>query len=139
MAGLRNPARRRYVLRVAIATAAYLVTLAVAVRFVGRDEVTGPLAWLLALLPGLSVTGFFWAIARLLIEEKDEYLRVLLVRQILIATGFALSVATAWGFLEDFRLVPHVDAYAIAMLWFFGLGVGALVNRLTLGTAGGCA
>jgi hypothetical protein len=139
MAKRMNPAQRRYVLRVAVATAAYLVTLAAAVRFVGGGAVTGPLAYLLGLLPGLSVAGFFWAIGRLLVEEKDEYLRMLLVRQILVATAFALSIATAWGFLEDFRLVPHIDAYAIAMLWFFGLGLGALVNRLTLGDAGGCA
>ncbi|MDB5693712.1 MAG: hypothetical protein JWO81_2775 [Alphaproteobacteria bacterium] len=138
--GPRNPAQRRYVLRVAIATAAYLITLAAAVRLVGRGEVTGPLAWLLALLPGLSVAGFFWAIGRLLIEEKDEYLRMLLVRQVLVATAFALSITSVWGFLENFRLVDHVDAYWVAILWFFGLGVGAFVNRLTLGTAGGgCA
>src|SRR4051812_46433298 len=139
MPWLRNPAQRRYVLRVAVVTAAYLVTLFLAVRFVGRGEVTGPLAWLLALLPGLSVAGFFWAIGRLLIEEKDEYLRMLLVRQVLVATAFCLSLTTAWGFLENFGLVQHVDAYWVAILWFLGLGVGALVNRLTLGDAGGCA
>src|SRR3954471_12929511 len=139
MAGLRNQAERRYVLRVAVATAGYLGALFVAGRVRGRGEVTGPLAWVLALLPGLSVAGFFWAIGRLLIEEKDEYLRMLLVRQVLVATAFCLSLTTAWGFLENFGLVHHVDAYWVAILWFFGLGVGALVNRLTLGDAGGCA
>jgi hypothetical protein len=136
--GMRNPAQRRYVLRVAVAMAAYLVTLALAVRFVG-SVVTGPLAYLLALLPGLSVAGVFWAVARLLIEEQDEYLRMLLVRQTLIATGLTLGLATVWGFLENFRLVPHVDAFYIAILWFAGLGVGAVYNRLTLGGGGGCA
>lgn len=127
-----NPAQRRYVLRIAAAMAAYLVTLSAALRFVGGGAVTGPLAFLLALLPGISVAGIFWAVGRLLVEERDEYLRMLLVRQTLVATGFTLSVATMWGFLENFRLVPHVDAFYIAVLWFLGLGVGSCYNMLSL-------
>ena len=127
MSNYRSPAMRRYILRLAVATAAYLVTLAIAVRFVG--VVDGPLAYLLALLPGVSVAGMFWAIGRLLEEEQDEYQRMLLVRQSLVATGFTLSVVTIWGFLENFDLVQHVDAFFIAVLWFFGLGLGAIANK----------
>jgi hypothetical protein len=128
MSNYRSPAMRRYILRLAVATAAYLVTLAIAVRFVG--VVAGPLAYLLALLPGVSVAGMFWAIGRLLEEEQDEYQRMLLVRQSLVATGFTLSVVTIWGFLENFDLVQHVDAFFIAVLWFFGLGIGAIANKV---------
>jgi len=118
--------------------ASYLLTLSIALHYVGNGHVTGPLAYLLALLPGLSVIGVFWAVGRLLVEEQDEFQRMLLVRQSLVATAFALSIATVWGFLEAVGLVPHVDAYFIAILWFAGLGVGSLVNWLTLGTTGGC-
>lgn len=137
MARSNSPAQRRYLLRVSIAMAAYIVTLSLALRLVGTHSVTGPLAYLLALLPGLSVAGVFWAIGRLLVEEKDEYVRMLLVRQALVATAFTLSVSTMWGFLENFELVPHVDAFYIAVLWFGGLGLGSLYNRLTL-RDGGC-
>lgn len=130
MALPRRPAQRRYVLRIAASMAAYLVTLAAAVRLVGGGLVTGPPAYVLALLPGIAVAGVFWAIGRLLIEEQDEYLRMLLVRQTLVATGFTLSLVTAWGFLENFELVPHVDAFYVAVLWFAGLGVGSCVNWL---------
>ena len=132
-----RPAQRRYVLRIAISMAFYLVFLTVALRFVGSGRVTGPLAYLLGALPGVAVIGVFWAIGRLLVEETDEYQRMLLVRQTLVATAFSLSIATVWGFLENVGLVPHVDAFYIAILWFAGLGVGGLVNRLTLGD-GGC-
>jgi hypothetical protein len=128
----RNPAQRRYVLRIAIFTAAYLVTLTAAIHYVRDGSVTGPLAYVLGVLPGLSVAGFFWAIARLIVEEKDEYLRMLLVRQALVATGFTLTLVTIWGFLENLGLVPHVDAFYVAILWFFGLGIGSLWNRLSL-------
>jgi hypothetical protein len=133
-----NPPQKRYVRRVFVSMACYLLFLAIALRFVGGGHVTGPIAYLLALLPGLSVIGVFWAVGRLLVEEQDEFQRVLLVRQSLVATAFALSIATVWGFLEAVGLVPHVDAYFIAILWFAGLGVGSLVNWLTLGTTGGC-
>jgi hypothetical protein len=126
-------AQKRYLLRLAAAMTAYVVTLAVALRFVGSGSVTGPLAYVLAVLPGLSVAGVFWAVGRLLVEERDEYLRMLLVRQSLVATGFTLTIATIWGFLENFRLVSHVDAFYIAVLWFIGLGVGSVFNWLTLG------
>ena len=139
MTSASRSAHRRYVLRIAVATAAYLVTLALALRVVGGGLVDGPAAYVLAILPGLSIVGIFWAFARLLIEETDEYRRMLLVGQSLMATAFTLSVATVWGFLENFDLVEHVDGFYIAVLWFVGLGVGSLYNRLTLGDdAGGC-
>jgi len=75
----------------------------------------------------------FWAIGHLLVEETDEYLRTLLVRQMLIATGLTMVVATIYGFLENYGLVPHVDAFYLTILFFAGLGIGAVVNRLTVG------
>lgn len=134
--GTKNPAMRRYLRRLAISMTLYLVFLFLALRFV--NAVSGPLAYLLGALPGIAVLGVFWAIGRLLVEETDEYLRMLLVRQTLVATAFALSIATVWGFLENVRLVPHVDAFYITVLWFAGLGVGSLVNYLTLGDSGDC-
>jgi hypothetical protein len=61
---------------------------------------------------------------------------MLLVRRMLWATGFALSVATVWGFLERFGLASHFDAYAVMILWFFGLGLGACIEWLILGSSG---
>ena len=74
--------------------------------------------------------GIFVAIGRYLVEEQDEYLRVLMVRQTLWASGFALSIATIWGFLESFELVGHVESFYVAVLWFGGLGLGACANKL---------
>ena len=133
-----NAPAKRYLQRLAISMALYMATLFAAVHFVGKQIVTGPAAYLLAILPGICVCGIFWAVGRLIIEQDDEYQRMLLVRQTLFATAFALSLATIWGFLESVGLVPHIDAYFIAILWFAGLGVGAIVNRLTLGDDGGC-
>lgn len=132
-----SPVYRRYVVRIGVATGAYIASLFVAIRYVRDAQMTGPLAYLLGALPGLAVIAMFWAIGRLLVETTDEYRRMLMTRQILVACGFALSVTTVWGFLENAGLVAHVDGFYVAILFFFGLAVGQLFNRLTLGDGGG--
>lgn len=129
--GAHNPAHRRYVMRVAGFMIAYLLTLLLAKWMVKRDLADGALLWALAMLPTLPIIGVFWAVGRLLVEESDEYLRARLVRQCLFATAFTLVIATMWGFLENFGLVEHVDAYVTAFLWFVGLGLAALADHLT--------
>jgi hypothetical protein len=99
---------------------------------------SGGLAYLAAVLPALAIIGIFGAMGRYLVEEQDEYVRMLLVRQSLWASAFALSIATVWGFLESFGLAGHVEAFYIAVVWFFGLGLGSIYNRLTLGSGSGC-
>lgn len=134
----RSPARRRYIQRIAAAMSVYLVSLFAAEYLISRELVDGPLMWGLAIIPGLAIVGAFYAIAMLILEQTDEFIRMLVVRQTLIATGFSLSIATVWGFLENFELVPHVDSWVVAMLWFLGFGLGGFVNKRTMGAWGEC-
>jgi drug/metabolite transporter (DMT)-like permease len=126
----RNPAQRRYNRRVLGLSLAYAAAL-IGVSLVFRDSgPSGPVAWALALLPALPLVGIFIAMGRYLVEEKDEYLRSVVTRQSLIASGFMLIVTTCWGFLQSFGQLPHADFYWAAILWFGGLGLGSCVNRL---------
>ncbi|HEV2651327.1 MAG TPA: hypothetical protein VGU69_08715 [Rhizomicrobium sp.] len=129
----KNPAIRRYNSRVVLFSLAYAAFLLAATYGFKHQLLNGPLAYLAASLPAFAIIGIFVSIGRYLIEEQDEYLRMLMVRQTLWASGFSLSLATLWGFLESFELVGHVEAYNVAILWFGGLGLGALANRLTIG------
>lgn len=139
MARYKSPAMRRYVIRIAVLMSFYLVSLLGAVYAFRHQLVSGPAAYPLAILPALPIIGVFWAVMRLLIEEPDEFVRMLQVRQALVATGFCLTVTTIWEFLQNFDLVaPGNRGFGAAFFWFMGLGVGALYNRLTVGTAGGC-
>src|SRR5882757_6808419 len=116
----------------------YAAFLLVAVYAFKHHLLNGPVAYLAAVLPALPIIGIFGAIGRYLLEEQDEYVRMLMVRQTLWASGFALSAATIWGFLESFELVSHIESYWVASLWFGGLGLGAVMNRLTLDTSVRC-
>ncbi len=133
-----NPATKRYNRRVIGMSLLYAAFILMAVYSFKHQLLHGPVAYVAAILPALPVIGIFGAMGRYLIEEQDEYVRMLMVRQSLWASGFALSVATIWGFLESFDLVGHVAAYNIAIVWFLGLGVGSIMNKLTLGAAVKC-
>lgn len=129
---------KRYNHRLIWLSLAYAVFLIVAVYGFKHQLVPGAVRYFVAILPALPVIGIFGAIGRYLIEEEDEYVRMLMVRQVLWASAFSLSMATVWGFLDNFRLVGHADGYWVMVAWFFGLALGGLYNKLTLGDTGGC-
>lgn len=128
-----SPAQKRYTRTILILSVAYALLLFATVYLLSRHLVSGPAAYVVGIMPALPVTGFFLAMGRYLIDETDEYLRVMQVRQLLIATGVMLGASTIWGFLEGFDLVPHIVAYAWPIVWFAGLGFGACVNKVMAG------
>ena len=100
---LKNPAIRRYNRRVIILSLIYAIVLLAAVYAFKHHLLSGPVAYAVAILPALPIIGIFAAIGLYLVEETDEYVRMWMVRQSLWASGFALSIATIWGFLESFE------------------------------------
>lgn len=136
---MRSPAAKNYNVRVIWLTALYGVFLIGAVYGFKHHLLNGITGYVAAILPALPIIGIFAAMGRYLVEEQDEYIRSLMVRQTLWASAFTLSIATVWGFLESFELVGHVDSYMIAVVWFFGQGMGSVVSRLTGREAAHCA
>ena len=130
----QSPAQRVYNRRVLVFCTAYAFALFGGVGyFRNHPGAHGLTAYVAATVPALAIIGVFFAIGRYLVEERDEYLRMLMVRQTLVATAFALSLATLWGFLTSFDLAPRIDSYYVAVVWFAGLGIGSCVNRFWAG------
>ena len=123
-----TPAVRRYTRRVLALSVIYALVLMGAVWLFKHRPPAGALGWVVAVAPALPIVGIFAAIGRYLVEETDEYLRMQVARQSLVATGVAVSLATIWGFLEDFGFVPHIPAFYVAVVWFAGLGLGGCLN-----------
>lgn len=140
MAMYKSSATRRYLTRMVVLMSVY-VALIFAVGWTFRHaSLSGVPAYALAIAPALPIIGVFWAVMRLLVEESDEFIRMLQVRQCLFATGFCLTVMTIWEFLQNYDLVPQGNGgFDAAFFWFIGLGLGAFYNRITMGTAGNCA
>ena len=101
--GRCNPAWKRYNIRVVWLSLLYSIFLIAAVYAFKRDMLTGVGAYVAAILPAIPVIGIFAAIGRYLVEEQDEYVRMLMVRQTLWASGFALSVVDHLGLPREFR------------------------------------
>lgn len=125
-----SAANRAYVRRFFPMMGLYIVCLFAANWLHDRIAPAGPIAVALAILPALPLIGVVWVLGRLVVEETDEYLRSLIVRQFMIATGFMLSVTSIWGFLDAFEEVPHVPMYWAFIIWCVGLGVGGVVNEM---------
>ena len=133
----RNPAARRYRVRSVAGALVYLAANALATWLIPdhAPPTAGPIA--LSIAAGAGVLAWIWATARFLIEIDDEYQRVLQVRAILVATGLTLAVTSAWRMVELFTTAPRLSVFFVFPIWCLGLLVGSLVNKLTLGDAGG--
>ncbi len=140
MAMYKSPATRRYLIRMIVLMSIYVVLIFTAGWTFRHTEIAGVPAYALAIAPALPIIGVFWAVMRLLVEEPDEFIRMLQVRQSLFATGFCLTVMTIWEFLQNYDLVaPGNGGFGAAFFWFIGLGLGAIYNKITMGTIGSCA
>lgn len=113
----KNAATRRYLYRFLATMSLYVVFLVGAVWAFPRYHPTGALAYLLAILPALPIIGGIVVVGLYLAEEKDEFQRALLVQSMIWGIGATLSLTTAWGFLEVFQLVPHIELYLVFPLF----------------------
>ena len=131
-------AQRRYVIRLLSVMAVYVASIFAGVTLKAQGMLTRETTIIVALIPGLCIVLVFWAMGRLIVELKDEFMRMLIVRQVLIATAFAFSLAAIHGFLSSFDVIEKVDAFYWPVTFFFGLFIGMVANRLKFGTWGEC-
>ena len=117
-----STAMGRYNRRMMAAGAFYVVGLFAAIWAHDTLNLSGAAAFGAAFLPSIGVLWMVWAMGRLLAEEQDEYLRDRLVRASLFGLGTLLTLATVWGFFEQFDLVPHVPTWAAVPIFALGLG-----------------
>lgn len=117
--GEASPALARYDRRVMIAVLVYIACMIGAANLGKAIGHGSALLWPVALLPALPIVAVVWAMGRYLAEETDEYLRHQAIISALIGLAGILVLATVWGFLEIFGLVPHgggwwaVPAFAV--------------------------
>lgn len=134
-----SPALRRYLLRLSALFAIFFVCIFAAGLIFSIYHPGINAAYALAILPALVLIGTVWANFRLIVEETDEYLRLLDVKGNLFATGFCLTVMTAWEFLQNYGLVSNDrHGFGTATVWLIGLVFGSIYFRLIKGE-GRCA
>jgi hypothetical protein len=125
-----TPAGHRYLKRFVPTMTAYVIALGASNRIAEAVQPEGLALVALSFLPALPIIGVIFVIGLYLAEEKDEYLRQRIVVSMLVGLGVMLSVTTAWGFLEESGVVPHVPAYFAFILWCAGWGAAQCVLTL---------
>ncbi len=113
----------RYTKRIGISSALYVLGLGIAITIDRRMELSTALAFAIAMLPVLPIFGTIWSMGRYLVEEKDEYLRHRAAMASLAGLGLLLGVASFWGFLETFGIVPHAEGWWAVPIWAVGMGL----------------
>lgn len=121
-----RPVTVRYNRRILSASMGYVLGLGIALAIWTSYEPSGPVAVAIALLPTIPTFAMIWAMGRYLVEETDEYLRYRMVRAAIMSLGMVLAIGIFWGFLETFRLVPHIWAWWVLPVWAVGLGLAQL-------------
>jgi hypothetical protein len=116
-------AGRRYVYRLAPTMVIYLVFLFIAQWSFHHLHPTGPIVYVLAVLPALPLIGSIAIVGLYIAEESDEFERSILVQSMLWGFGGALAVSTIWGFLEDFANAPHVSTFYVYVFFWIFMGI----------------
>ena len=114
-------AHRRYLLRTLAFMAGYVAINggAIAGAF---DDIRGPGAWALGLAVAAPVAGQIWATLALM-RDSDEFVRALTAKRFILASGLAMAIFSAWGFVESYTHAPHVPGWAVYPLFWAAFGV----------------
>ncbi|RYE84515.1 MAG: hypothetical protein EOP19_11385 [Hyphomicrobiales bacterium] len=118
-----SPAVRRYMRRFIPSMLLYVAVLVGSIFAIKRLHPEGPLLWLLAVAPALPILAVIAVMGRYVVEETDEFLRMMAVQAMLWGIGITLAAATVWGFLENADLVPHVSSFLIFPLFCAAMGL----------------
>lgn len=116
-----SPAGRRYLRRFIPTMVVYIATVFGASYGFKLWDLTGPIAWLVAVAPALPIVAVITIMGLYIKEETDEFQRRILIESMLWGVGVTLSITTVWGFLEMYLHTPALQSF-----WAFPLFCGAM-------------
>ena len=120
---------KKYIVRTMAFMGGY-TAINVAAIFGAFDDIGRTAGLLLGLTVAAPVAGQIWATLALM-GESDEFMRALLAKRFIVASGLAMAVACAWGFMESYGDAPHVPAWMIYPLFWALFGIVTPFIRTT--------
>jgi len=114
-------ARGRYLRRTAAFMSAYVAVNLAAITG-AFDDLRAPGSWVLGLAVAAPVVGQIWA-TLVLMRDSDEFVRAVLAKRFIAASGLAMAIFSAWGFLESYADAPHVPGWLIYPLFWAAFGL----------------
>lgn len=116
-----TPADRRYIRRTAAFMAGY-AAINIAAITGAFDDIGQTAAWVLALAVAAPVAGQIWAVL-VWMRDSDEFVRALAAKRFVIASGAAMALFSAWGFLETYAGAAHAPGWLIYPLFWAAFGL----------------
>lgn len=126
-----EPAQRRYAVRTTAFMGGY-VALNLAAILGAFDDLRAPGTWLFALAVAAPIAGQIWATLAMM-NQSDEFLRGLIARRFILASGLSMALFCAWGFAESYADAPHAPGWLIYALFWAVYGLISPFVRSTRG------
>jgi len=113
--------RRQYVIRSTLFMAGY-VAVNIAAILGAFDDATPRGALALAVVVSAPLAGHIWALLAYM-RDADEFIRSLMARRFIAASGMAMALACAWGFMESYAKVWHAPGWFIYPLFWLAYAI----------------
>ena len=126
--GVSTPASKRYQRRVMVTMSLYVAVLFAAVLIVKHAHPHGWLLYAIALMPAVPVLAMMGSLALYLQEEKDEYLRLITMRSLLVGTAAILGVLVVNDFLRSISGMGAIPPFSSWVIFFAAFGVAQAVQ-----------
>ncbi|MBL8553799.1 MAG: hypothetical protein JNL41_05935 [Phenylobacterium sp.] len=124
-----DPAHRRYVIRTMAFMAGYVAINAAAIAG-AFDDRQAPGSYLLGLAVAAPIAGQLWATLAPM-RDSDEFVRLLTAKRFILASGVAMALFSAWGFLESYAGATHIPGWMIYPLFWACFGAISPFVRTT--------
>jgi hypothetical protein len=106
----------------------YVAMLVAAVLIVKHTHPHGWVLYAIALAPALPILAMMGALGAYLQEEKDEYLRLLTIRSLLMGTAALLAVLIVNDFLRSISGAAAIPPFTSWVVFFVVFGVAQAVQ-----------
>src|SRR4051812_47794703 len=115
--------RRQYHIRTYLFMGGYTAVNLAAI-FGAFDNVRPRGALALALVVSAPLAGQIWAMLAYM-RASDEFVRGLMAKRFIVASGLAMALFSAWGFMETYAHVWHAPGWLVLVLFYLCYGVTA--------------
>lgn len=118
-----SPAVRRYTKGIALTMSGYVFAVFGTSFYVHAHHPTGFMLYTLSAFPAFCIFAMLWVVIRYLRDEKDEYLRLLVVRSLLCSIFTILGLGAFMDFLRSYgnlqALPPFTEFVVFWMIFGF--------------------
>ena len=126
-----SPAIKRYTLGILVTMSGFVLAVLGTAAFVHHHPPHGLMVYLLAAIPSLCIFAMLGVVIIYLRDEKDEYLRLLVVRSLLVATFALLALSAYTDLLRCVGKFPALPPFTgfIAFFVIFGFAQSSQFAR----------